>query len=333
MGLIKRFLFKKSLFGVPEVAHSIGRHLPLFLKKKVYPTKASVEPTARCNLNCKFCPQDSIERKRGSMDYEDFKKIVSKIFTLQEVTFSWMGEPLMNEDIFKMVDFAENSGLTTTIDTNATLLKKRYKEVLDSELSVMRISLDGFSQETLEKYRGGATFESIKEGIRLLYENSGDEDCPELYLRFLVFRYNEKEIPEIINFAEEIGANLSLGSPALVYWGPDKNFDKIEEWMSEDERFRRYEKIDGEYEIKNPIPCPAYLSSVQISWDGKVVPCCFDVNADYSMGNIFDESLNKIFWGEASRDLRERMREKSLPFCGKCNAARKVDIDAADLSF
>lgn len=316
-----------TVLGSPLFSHRVGRFLPRPVQRRIFPTKLVIEPVASCNLSCVFCPQGSMERVRGKMDTGEFKVVLDRIPNLREVTFSWMGEPLLHEHIFDMVEEAASRGLETTIDSNATLLRERYREVLGGDLSTMRISLDGFSQETIEKYRGGADFEEIKKGIELLFENAGP-DSPELYLRFLVFDHNEHEISEVRDFAREIGADLSLGSPALVYWGSDRDYERMD-WMADDERFRRYEETEDGYKLKNPASCPAYLNSLTVAWDGRVVPCCFDVNADYAQGNVLDDDFDfeEVYWGEEYTELREKMRRKSLPICDKCNAAYNVDVE------
>jgi len=76
------------------------------------------------------------------------------------------GEPLLNPNIYKMIDMAEGVGIRTGISTNATRLDEQAASaLLDSKLSLLLLCLDGTKPETYERIRVGAKFETVRDNI------------------------------------------------------------------------------------------------------------------------------------------------------------------------
>jgi hypothetical protein len=67
------------------------------------------------------------------------------------------------------------------------------------------------------------------------------------------------------------------------------------ELIPENEQYSRYKKnSDGTYSIKNSLEnnCWKLWHSCVITWDGKVVPCCFDKDAQYQLGDLQTHSFS-----------------------------------------
>ncbi len=76
--------------------------------------------------------------------------------------------------------------------------------------------------------------------------------------------------------------------------------------------------------------CPAPWSSLSILWDGRVVPCCFDVNADYVVGDISRNTLQEIWNGRPMRQLRLGFAGRKAPAGPPCSSCH-IPHDAAIL--
>jgi len=77
------------------------------------------------------------------------------------------------------------------------------------------------------------------------------------------------------------------------------------------------------FEIKNPLRnrCFRMWSSCVITWDGKVVPCCFDKDADHGLGDLNQQSFEEIWRGEKYREFRKKILSdrKSIDICRNCS--------------
>ena len=66
--------------------------------------------------------------------------------------------------------------------------------------------------------------------------------------------------------------------------------------------------------------CLRLYHSLQVDWEGNVVPCCFDKNSEYTMGNLLDEPFESIWNGERYRAFRNILNRQGrvLPMCRDC---------------
>jgi radical SAM protein with 4Fe4S-binding SPASM domain len=95
-------------------------------------------------------------------------------------------------------------------------------------------------------------------------------------------------------------------------------------WMPDDMRFRRYKESDGRYIIKSSLPdrCMRLFFNPVITWDGKVIPCCFDKDAEYVMGDLNNESFISIWNGQRYTEFRKKILtgRKKIDICRNCTS-------------
>src|SRR5208283_81022 len=131
------------------------------------PVYLVIESTSICNLKCIMCPYPSMGRINEHMSMTVYERIIAEGAGFVE--FIWLhffGEPLINKNIYRMIDMAEEAGIRTGISTNATLLdEKACAAILDSKLSMLVLCLDGATKETFERIRVGARFEKVSANI------------------------------------------------------------------------------------------------------------------------------------------------------------------------
>jgi radical SAM protein with 4Fe4S-binding SPASM domain len=174
-------------------------------------------------------------------------------------------------------------------------------------------------RETYLLYRKNGDFEKVMEGIRLLSEAKRNlRSTLKLEIQFLVNLHNESQISSAREFAAEAGARLRLKSMQIV------NSDRLVYWMPENEKFRRYEFSDGSFSIKSPLRniCSRLWFNPVITWDGLVVPCCFDKDAEHVMGDMNVNSLREIWYGGKYMDFRRSLlnNRSSIEICRNCTA-------------
>jgi len=289
------------------------------------PLTAGIEITNHCNLKCPECPSgsDILTRTRGFMTEKLFDKFISEAGTyLYNINLYFQGEPMLHPLFFSFVDKCGRSSIT--VSTNGHFLEgANSRKIAESHIRKLIISLDGMDNETYSKYRVGGDFEKVVSGIRAVSEElSSVKSSMKLEIQFLVNRYNESQIPTVKKYAKEVKATLKLKSMQVI------NNEEIEKWMPENEKFRRY-KLDKErgFKLKNSFKnnCLRLWMNPVVTWEGKVVPCCFDKDADYIMGDLNESSLREIWHGEKYKSFRNSVLKgrQKIEICRNCTSGLK----------
>ena len=292
-------------------------------KVSVYgmPPAMGFELTNHCNLHCPECASGSGEmtRCKGFMDIALFKKIISEVGPyLYNINLYFQGEPMMHPGFFS---FIMNSGkIRTVMSTNGHFLTTGNAEkIARSGLSKLIVSLDGLDQETYSAYRTGGNVDTVMEGLmnisdaRRRYKSS-----LKLEIQVLVNRFNEHQIQMLGKLAEMYKASLKVKSMQIT------GRNGFESWLPASARYRRYILKDGDYQINSSLPgrCARLWFNPVVTWDGKVVPCCFDKDASYIMGDLNQESFRDIWNGTKYRLFRRLllMDRISTEICRNCTS-------------
>ncbi len=131
------------------------------------PSEICIEVTSDCNLECKKCFNNTYYDKICSIDFDDFRRFISRIpegFTRQIRLTG--GEPMLHKDIYKMFDTLE--GYKIYLNTNAVCITKDSAERIAENVENVLVSLNGFDRETEKSATGRDVFSAKMEGIRLL---------------------------------------------------------------------------------------------------------------------------------------------------------------------
>ena len=79
--------------------------------------------------------------------------------------------------------------------------------------------------------------------------------------------------------------------------------------------------------IRSSLPdrCARLWFNPVITWDGKVLPCCFDKDADHIMGDLNQESFRDIWNGAKYRLFRRILLSdrSSIEICRNCTSGLK----------
>jgi len=307
-----------------------------FLKKPIikgFPIALSIEPTTSCNLRCPECPSGlrSFTRPTGNISQDLFEKIIDELYqSLWYLTFYFQGEPYLHPKFLDMVSYASGKGIFTSTSTNAHYLSNAIAEkTVLSGLQRAIISIDGSTQETYEKYRIGGTLEKVIESTQNLisWKKKLKSKTPEIVFQFLVVKPNEHQIAAVENLAQKLGVDRLALKTAQIY-----DFENGSPLIPEEEKFSRYKKQkDGTYKIKNILlnQCWKMWHSAVITWDGKVVPCCFDKDAQYTLGSLENNSFQEIWQGETYQNFRQKLLKSraEIDICRNCTEGTKVWIE------
>lgn len=294
------------------------------------PVSISIEPTTSCNLRCPECPSGlrSFTRSTGMLDQILYRNAIDQLSdTLTYLTFYFQGEPYLNPQFLDMVNYASLKGIYTATSTNAHYLdNETSRQTIFSGLDRLIISIDGTSQDTYQSYRIGGSLNKVIEGTKniIQWKKELKSKTPHVVFQFLVVKPNEHQIPEVKKLAKELGVDQVVFKTAQIY-----DFQNGSPLIPDLDLYSRYRKqADGSYKIKNKLEdhCWKMWHSCVITWDGKVVPCCFDKDAHFVLGDLKKNSFAEIWNGEAYQRFRQGLLESrnKLEMCRNCTEGCQV---------
>ncbi len=297
---------------------------------KGLPISISVEPTTACNLRCPECPSGlrSFTRPTGNLDASSFYRLIDEIGdTLIYLIFYFQGEPFLHKELDHMIRYASDRGIYTATSTNAHFLNEETAvKTIESGLDRLIISIDGATQETYASYRKEGKLDNVLQGTQNIVKarKSLKAHHPHILWQFLVVKPNEHEIPKIKEMAKAYGVDQVGFKTAQIY---DYQFGN--ELIPSIEKYARYHQLDnGQYAIKNAMEneCWKMWHSCVITWDGRVVPCCFDKDARHVMGKTAEQSFVDIWNSSPYTSFRETLvhSRDQIDMCKNCTEGTKV---------
>lgn len=302
------------------------------IKKPVHwglPISISIEPTTSCNLRCPQCPSGLREftRPTGMLQNDVLKKVIDELHTtLAYITFYFQGEPYLNKNFLEYVKYASEKKIYTATSTNAHYLdEETAKKTVLSGLDRLIISIDGVDQESYAKYRVGGNLEKVISGTKniVAWKKKMNSSTPHIIWQFIVFRHNENQIDQIKLLGNEIGVDEVAIKTAQIY-----DFEQGNELIPQNEKYSRYSAAGITYRIKNKLlnHCWRMWQGCVITWDGKIVPCCFDKDGSYQLGGLIETSFRSIWKGDKYNNFRRLIQKsrKEVEICANCTEGTKV---------
>jgi len=294
------------------------------------PVSVSIEPTTSCNLRCPECPSGKREftRPTGMLQNDFFRSTIDELHKkVAYLIFYFQGEPYLNPKFLEMVAYASGKGIYTATSTNAHYLNDaNAKKTVESGLDRLIISIDGTTQETYEQYRIGGDLKKVLEGAEniIKWKKELKSRTPHVIFQFLVVRPNEHQVEEVKALAKRTGVNEVRFKTAQIY-----DFENGNPLIPTTGKYSRYKQDEnGKYGIKNQLldHCWRLWHSTVITWDGLVVPCCFDKDATHRMGDLKNTSFTELWQGSAYTNFRASvLRSRSeIEICKNCTEGTKV---------
>lgn len=310
-----------------------------------------------CNLRCIQCDIWKSQVEKPKLTLEIRKEILMKIKNwLGPYSLNiFAGEPLIHPQIFVLISFASKNRIKTIITTNGTLLSEQMcKKLIDSQLSAMFVSIDGYKDKTHDYIRGrkGARKMSVK-GLLTMIKSRGKKKTPKIAIESLITKYNFKELPQLVNMIAEYEIEGIVFQPVTSKYGfgnseynPDWHKSKdsllpsywevkpiIEELINNKKKglpilntlehlrnsLKYFESPDN---FMRSSPCLAH-KNFSVSVDGSI-STCFSQGV---IGNIKAKDFSKIWFG-----WRNRKSSLTNLYCDKkskillCNSLGLADI-------
>ena len=193
------------------------------IEARLLPIYLDLNTLNRCNVSCVMCPpairhdQQGIKRDPYYRLTLDEYRLLTDGLNVKTAHFvGAYAEPLLNKDIFTLVQHAHDTGAFTAITTNAMPLSMAFAErLVDAGLDMMSISLHGATKATAEAVMLKSNFERVIENIRVLQEVKRNRGTtrPEIYFNFVSQLANVREIPDFVDLA----ASLSVRHVNIIH--------------------------------------------------------------------------------------------------------------------
>ena len=323
----------------PRRAWNAGKVLSSYYISKItgkpvqwgYPISISFEPTTSCNLRCPECPSGlrAFTRPTGMLQNDFFRDTIDQLSKdLLYLVFYFQGEPYLNPSFLDMVKYASGKGIYTATSTNAHYLtEENARKTVESGLARLIISIDGTTQDVYQSYRVGGKLHKVLEGARNIvkWKKELKSNTPFVFFQFLVVKPNEHQIEDIKKLAKEIGVDEVRFKTAQVYDytnDPNKLIPTIQKYS----RYRKNQQ--GDMEFKNALHnhCWRLWHATVISWDGLVVPCCFDKDAQHTLGDLKGKSFKEVWHNDKYKRFREQvlLSRKNIDICANCSEGTRV---------
>lgn len=276
-----------------------------------------------------MCPRtNDPSLELSELPVSSVKEIIDKVspWTTKIQLSGGLGEPLLYQGLFEVMDYAKDRKMDVLLTSNGTLLDEvAAQKLLDRGVDYISISLDGATAETYEKIRVGARFDQVVENIRNLCRMK-DEVNSKLVVELVpvvMVKENLHEVPDFIGLAHRLGVDgvgfSELDTPLNGEFDPNQTirFCEDEDLKEEIERqFKKAKELAERLNIRISLPgggrCRQPWNMLTVTTKGQVRPCCGGPH-DLFFGNILEEGLEDIWNNEKFVDWRRRMLSNNPP--------------------
>ncbi len=285
----------------------------------------NIELTNRCPMKCVMCPRTNyMTREQGFMDFQLFKKIIDELAEVnpsfhndKTVWLHHFGESLLHPEFDSFIKYAAEKNIRTGLSVNPMMLSdKNSIALLNSGLHILYLSLDGHNDESFSKIRGvNNMYETSRSNMINFLNLKKENPCSmKIILSMIDFSLNEESIAAVKDEWESHDQIDGFLMKNYTTW--DGAVQEIEDMAPDSLR----EKSQNNSEVACRFP----WENITVTWDGDVVPCCFDYNKKLVLGNAITHSLSYIWNDLPMQAMRKEFINNRVanPLCRDCRELR-----------
>ena len=298
----------EDLFKNPDEKFQLYRKewedRPLNFNPGNFPLFIDIETTNACNFRCTFCSTTLIPKdQQVFIDEKIVYKIIDegKELGLYGVKFNMRGEPTLHPKLCDFVRYAVNAGLIDVyFNTNGSrLTDEKSIEIIESGLTRITFSFEGYEKEYYEKTRVRGNFESVVGNIRRFYELREElkSSTPKIRISGVLLPEMKQNLDEYIKF-----------------WQPYADQVSTNDYIEEDEDKHRLKNVKSKW------ACNQLWQRMGVWWDGTILSCNQDYFADLGLGNLNEISLKEAWESEFHNELRDAHRLGQAHLYSRCNS-------------
>ena len=312
-----------------------------------------LEVTNRCNLLCETCPRtfEALEPP-ADMSMALFRRIVDQVPNVARVVLHGVGEPMLVKHLPDMIRHLKARGTHVLFNTNGTLLAPRkHREIIDTGLDELRVSLDAAEAATFLKVRGKDMFDRIVRNVSAFtnLQAATGATTPVVSLWLTGLKETVDQLPEFVRLAARIGVRevhlqrLVFDEQGFGMARPDSSL--FEQTRAEEEAVIADATVIGRElgvtldasgatepglslkctaDDKPWATCRRPWSLMYFTAHGRALPCCiapFSARGyeNYTLGNATQQTLRDIWNSPAYQGFRTALHSDAPPKpCQNC---------------
>ena len=312
-----------------------------------------LEVTNRCNLLCETCPRtfEALEPP-ADMSWELFTSIVDQLPGLARAVLHGVGEPMLVKNLPRMIRYLKERGVYVLFNTNGTLLApRRRRELIETGLDELRVSLDAAEAQSFLAVRGKNFFDRIVRNVgefAALQKELGAA-TPRLSLWLTGLKETIAQLPDFVRLAARIGVN-EVYLQRLVFDDLGRGLAREESSLFEKTRREEDDAIAAAQTLGRALgvtidasgatepgislrrgrdeapwsACRRPWSLMYFTAHGRALPCCiapFSARGyeTYTLGDATQQTLREIWNGSAYQDFRTALVSETPPKpCRNC---------------
>ncbi len=318
---------------------------PAIALKPPLPRSLYLETTSRCNSLCETCILTFGGREpQKDLGWEEFRRVVDQFPALDRVLLHGIGEPLLNRDLIRMIVHLKERGATVLFNSNVITLGPRLRrQLIESGLDELRVSLDATTPATYARVRGVDAYQRVVANLEALVRAKHDAraDRPHVSLWFTGLKDNIEEIAGLVPLAVRVGAR-GINLQRLVYNGlglateAQSLYGRLQEreaaLIHATEEAARAAGIEfsasgatapeisltPSHDDRPWSACRRPWTLVYVTVHGNALPCCIApwITGHYEgiiLGNLFRQPLEEVWWGAPYLEFRSAIQTDRPP--------------------
>jgi MoaA/NifB/PqqE/SkfB family radical SAM enzyme len=318
---------------------------PAIALRPPLPRSLYLETTSRCNSLCETCILTFGGREpRKDLGWEEFRRVVDQFPVLERVLLHGIGEPLLNRDLIRMIAHLKERGATVLFNSNVITLGPRLRrQLIESGLDELRVSLDATTPGTYARVRGVDAYQKVVSNLEALDRARRDAraERPRVSLWFTGLKDNIEEIAGLVPLAVRVGAH-GINLQRLVYNGlglateAQSLYGRLEEreaaLIHATEVAARAAGIEfsasgatapeisltPSHEDRPWSACRRPWTLLYVTVHGNALPCCIApwITGHYEgiiLGNLLRQSLEDVWWGAPYLEFRSTIQTDRPP--------------------
>ena len=312
-----------------------------------------LEVTNRCNLLCETCPRTFEELEPpADMSWDLFRRIVDQVPDIARVVLHGVGEPMLVKPLPRMIRYLKDRGVYVLFNTNGTLLApKKHRELIETGLDELRVSLDAADAKSFLAVRGKNFFDRIVRNVQSFTALQREQGltAPRVSLWLTGLQETIEQLPAFVRLADTMGVK-EVHLQRLVFDEAGYGLARPESSLFEQVREREGSAIAEAAEIAAALgisldasgatepglslrqqtgaqpwsTCRRPWSLMYFTAHGRALPCCiapFSARGyeTYTLGDATQQTLREIWNSPAYQHLRGTLlSDTPLKPCQNC---------------
>lgn len=281
-----------------------------------FPRNCLVELSNFCNHKCIFCTNPRMERKKGRLSIDIYKKFINDAYELglREVGLYTTGEPFVVKNINDYIKIAKDAGIEYIyITTNGALATpERLVSAVESGLNSIKFSVNAGSKETYKLVHGVDDYDKVIEHIKFISNYRKDNN---INMRIMVSCV-------VTKFLEDLDEKEKLKDTILPY------VDEIAFWGVSGQMGQSLEQLNliasSMTEDMPPMgsakPCSMLWNRFHLTHEGYLSLCCVDYENSLVYADLNIDSVKESWHNQVIKNMRKKHQKQTLDgtLCKNC---------------